>query len=269
MQPINLPVLLGFLRKLPLPHKLGLLERIYGRSLASHGINWVVTSNDVDWKLDLTDPCHRWIVYGDYEGSVGMNWIREWMSNGGVFIDSGANIGQILLYVAPINNVTAFAFEPLKKNFQWLKECLSMHKDWNVQLIQKGLSDKDDTAEIQVDGPRSTLRMDWYSSKNLDHDTINLTLLDQSMEQNNVDRIRLWKLDVEGHELEALKGAKELLGDKSIDAIYLELTGGNYESVNAYLDEVGYKLFQLSIDGSLIKMHSDPAITANLIALPQ
>jgi len=49
----TLPFGLAFLRALPLPRKLGFLERIYGQKLSSLGVATVSLSNGFVWKLDL------------------------------------------------------------------------------------------------------------------------------------------------------------------------------------------------------------------------
>jgi len=72
---------------------LGFLELLFGSTLASKGAGWVNCSNGVIWKLDLTELAHRWIVYGDYEGGVGLSFAKDSLKNGGIFVDSGSNIG--------------------------------------------------------------------------------------------------------------------------------------------------------------------------------
>lgn len=139
MQP--LPTSLRFLRSLPLPHKLGLLERIFGKSLSQYGVCFVEVYNGIYWQLDLTDSCQRWIIYGDYEGSNQMAWLKGWLSKGGNVVDSGANIGQMLLNLAPLRNVSIFAFEPLPFAADWLDRCLVNYPEWGVEVVRLGLSD--------------------------------------------------------------------------------------------------------------------------------
>ena len=124
MNSIKLPATLNFIRRFEFPKKLGILERIYGRNLDSIGAGWVICSNGIVWKLDLKDPCHRWIVYGKYEGGAGIDLAMEKLKNGGVYIDSGANIGQWLLYIANLKGVKTIAFEPVKSERNWLAKCV-------------------------------------------------------------------------------------------------------------------------------------------------
>lgn len=57
-----------------------------------------------------------------------------------------------------------------------------------------------------------------------------VTTLDALADKHNLHHIAFLKLDLEGHELEALKGAKSLLESKAIDAIAFEFGGCNIDS---------------------------------------
>ena len=57
-----LPHGLGFFRKLEFPNKLGLFDRVWGRSLAARGCCWMLTAAGPVWKLDMTNPTHSWLV---------------------------------------------------------------------------------------------------------------------------------------------------------------------------------------------------------------
>lgn len=266
--PIKLPVFLRLFRRCPLPHKLGLLERMYGNKLSKNGISWVETSNGVIWKLDLRDSCERWIVYGDYEGLIQMNWIRSWLEGGGAVIDSGANIGQMLLYLAPLPNVSIHAFEPTPDAYEWLMECLNRYPDWQVIVNNLGLSSYEGQLHVQLDGAKSTARMDWYKDKNLPKVEINVQRLDSYMSNMGIEKIRLWKLDVEGCELEALKGSKQNLLKKNIDAILVEMSKGSQIEVTSFLEECDYELYALSATGHVVRLKGEIAGTRNMIALP-
>lgn len=264
MNSIQLPFGLGALQGIDFPRKLGVMERLYGSSLEPHGVCWVRCASGVTWKLDLTDPTHRWIVYGDYEGSSQMNWIRRWLSGGGVVVDSGANIGQMCQYFAQMPGVNVLCFEPLPDAYNWIKECLDQYPSWKVSLHPFGLSDQATTITVQAHGARTTARLDWYQGINLAKVDINVVPLDDFARDQHLDSIRLWKLDVEGHELAALKGARELLVSKRIEALLVEVSS---DEVISFLADVGYETFLVGSSGAL---QSTPGwgVRGNLIALP-
>jgi hypothetical protein len=59
---------------------------------------------------------------------------------------------------------------------------------------------------------------------------VQVTTVDALAEKHSLRHIAFLKLDLEGHELEALSGAKELLERKAIDAIAFEFGGCNVDS---------------------------------------
>jgi FkbM family methyltransferase len=260
----QLPPGLAMLRQLKFPRKLGTLEILYGKALSRFGICWVRASNGVLWKLDLRDPTQRWIVFGDYEGAPQMEWLRGWLRGGGVVVDSGANLGQLCLYYGPMPAVKGYAFEPLPEAFEWLQACLGHHRDWCVSAYPYGLSDSDDLLTVQVDGPRSTARMDWYVGKELETIQIRTTTLDAFAQQEGISAIRLWKLDVEGHELEALRGARRLLSEQSIEAILIEVSS---DLVLPFLREAGYGISSIDAGGRLRPL-ATAAFRGNCVATP-
>lgn len=264
---VTLPIGLKVLRNLTFSHKLGILERLYGKTLAQEGVCWVETSNSVIWKLDLRDATQRWIVFGDYEGPAQMQWLRNWLNLGGVVIDSGANIGQLLLYLASLPDVRIYAFEPLPDAADWLEECLVNYPNWKVTLTRQGLSCRKGDIPIQIDGSRSTTRMDWYVESEFPKSTITVISLDEFLAENRVEKIRLWKLDVEGHELHALRGAERYLKSQRIEALLVEDSGSG--DVIDYLVDCGYSLHHIGGGGCLAPISKISRSYGNILALPK
>ncbi|NND82574.1 MAG: FkbM family methyltransferase [Gammaproteobacteria bacterium] len=264
----KLPATLRLIRQFDFPRKLGLLERLFGGGLQRLGIQWVRCQNGVIWKLDLGDKEHRWIVYGQYEGGAGINYARSVLKNGGVYVDSGANIGQWLLSLGSLPQVTTLAIEPVATQCEWLRECVNAQTDWQVEVIQIGLGAGSERLEIQVDGARSTLRQDWYEGKALDRETIQLEPLDQVLEARGIDAVSFWKLDVEGAEYQALQGARNSLAQQIIETLYFECHPSNYESIVKLLRSAGYSVYQLAGDKleSFDARHID--CTLDLVAKP-
>ena len=240
---IKLPHTLNVLRKATLPRKLGLLEKLYGEWLQRQGIAWVRCWNGTIWKLDLSDPCHRWMVYGIYEGGTGIRLAKRILAKGGVFVDSGANIGQWLTYLGGISGVKALEFEPVISQRLWLKQCLDHQTTWDVQLLDCGLGNEEAELEIQVWGSRSTLRTDWYVTKNFPTEKVLIRRLDQVLPEYHVEVVDFWKLDVEGAELQALEGASALLQRKQIRHIWIECNPSTYKEARHLLERHGYSLY--------------------------
>jgi FkbM family methyltransferase len=266
---VRLPAGLASLRRFGFPHKLGLLDRLYGRALARHGVAWASTSNGLTWKLDLADASHRWIVYGVYEGDRWLRWLLERLSSGGVVVESGANIGQTLLYYAHLPGVRTFAFEPNPIAREWLDACLRRNPTLPVELVAAGLSNEAGDIELQLAGAQSTMVSSWYAASGHRRLSVPVLRLDDFAAQHSLERIAFWKLDVEGYEPVALMGAERLLRAAAIGAIMVEASVSGYASVKQLLTQFGYRVYRLETDGSLAPGPERVTVIQNVIALPE
>ena len=265
---IAIPLSLRMMRKLKIPKKLGFLESLFGSTLAAQGTGWVKCSNGVFWKLDLTEPTHRWIIYGDYEGGIGLSFAKNALRNGGVFVDSGSNIGQWVLYLGGMAEVQSLAFEPVESQRQWLASCLQHQPGWNFTVYPWGLGSEECDMEIQCDGARSTLRNDWYKSRALDREVIRIRRLEDVLRQAEISEVQLWKLDVEGAEYDALIGAGDYLASQHIKHLYFECHHTNYIRNKSYLETCGYQLYDIGWKGLQLKVDREISETQDLVALP-
>lgn len=120
---------------------------------------------------------------------ISIDYDHLWDSNGGIYIDSGANIGQWIIYLGDISKLKLMAFEPVRSERIWLKECVGHQENWNVDIIECGLSNETTSLDILVDGPRSTLQLDWYGGNNFRRETIDVIRLDDFLDRQNIDNV--------------------------------------------------------------------------------
>ena len=97
------PILLRCLQKVDFPHKLGFCDLVFGRRLANLGIGWFLPRQASIGNLISQIP-YRWIVQGNYEGSAFHKWVRQFSHAKAIIVDSGANIEQLTLYLAPTDS---------------------------------------------------------------------------------------------------------------------------------------------------------------------
>jgi FkbM family methyltransferase len=253
LETTSLPLLLSWLQPVEFPHKLGICERLFGHKLKTKGICWIQTGAGIPWKLDLSNPTHRWVIYGKYEGAAFINWAKSFLPSNGVVVDSGASIGQMLLYLSQyVPTGKVLAFEPYPAAIEWLQECLDFHRSLPVELISCGLGNEpgqvylEDTGEASGHGACSKVSR----TANLGI-PIQVTRLEDELLKRSISKVNLWCLDIEGYELPALKGAESLLKQQSICALYIELSdltggAGHKEAIQDFMAHFGYKAYQLN-----------------------
>lgn len=163
-----------------------------------------------------------------------------------VLLDIGANIGNHSVFFSSMFK-KIYAFEPNPVTYEVLRinsEYASNNK--NIEHFNFGLSDAEDTLPFYVNssniGGSAIVSKDYNSS-----DTISVSVkqLDDIREIKN-EFISLIKIDVEGHELNVLRGAKKTL-TKNMPAILFEqqaseIHDGSSEVIN-FLKELGYEFY--------------------------
>jgi FkbM family methyltransferase len=122
-------------------------------------------------------------------------------------LDIGANIGNHTAIFAEVAN-KVYAFEPHPNSFKLLDINLSKYK--NVKIFNLGLSDKQSilTAVSPHRNIGASAISNRLAEKNESIWEFNCVKLDDVKE---IENISLIKIDVEGHEYQALKGAEKLL----------------------------------------------------------
>jgi hypothetical protein len=260
----SIPLLLTLLQSIDFPHKLGICERLFGKAIADHNICWTKTGAGVSWKLDLANPTHWWIVYGKYEGAAFLNWAKDYLPSNGIVIDSGASIGQMLMYLAQyVPQGKVLAFEPGKEASDWLQDCLDLNKQLPVELICAGLGEKADQLRLFTLGDKHQHGAQNQISET-EGEVIQVVRLTDEIQARNIPIVDLWALDIEGYEVPALQGAENLLQNKQIKALYIELSGENSKRVRDYLNKFGYTCYLFHPNGKLYQPIDFPFHTNGL-----
>jgi FkbM family methyltransferase len=157
-----------------------------------------------------------------------------------VVFDVGAARGDwtaIALDVDP--NLVVHCFEPTTRRFDLLA---NRNFGSRAVLNRLGLGEAPGRADIFYDaaGGSNSLFPQRYNGQTYaapDVETIELSTIDLYCRQHDIDRIDFVKMDIEGYEMSALRGAEQMLGGGKIGIIQFE-----YSSV--FLD-AGSSLLQL------------------------
>ena len=177
-----------------------------------------------------------------------------------IIFDVGGNLGNYAKTLSQFFNskATIHSFEPSKNTFELFKETTRGLE--NIIPNNFGLSDDESNKIIYSNGTGSGLASIYH--RNLDHlgismdmqESIKLSTIDSYCRINNIERINFLKLDIEGHELNALNGAKKMIEDGKIDIIQFEFGGCNIDSGTYfqnffYLLKDKYMLYRILKDG--------------------
>ena len=186
--------------------------------------------------------------------------------------DVGANRGQsIERFIKILNDPIIHAFEPNIEEYKYLIEKFTSNK--NIHLNNIGVSEKSETIELNVtvnSGNSSFYKInkntDWIKIRskqfNTDQDKFvkniqkaDCKTLDEYCSKNKIEEINLLKIDTQGYEDKVLSGASNLIKNKKIEFIELEIMLDNvYEKTMSFYEVEkqllnNYKLYGVDYQG--------------------
>ncbi len=196
-------------------------------------------------------------VNGIYEKDT-VDLLDRLLPAGGYYLDLGANIGAILIPLARRRpDIKIIAVEAAPWIFRYLKENVALNELRNVKLVNKALFDKDGI-ELDFFSPE-----DKFGKGSLAHvfesEAVKVTTVtvDSLIREFNFQQVDAIKIDVEGFEYFAFKGATEVLSSASAPRIVFEFVdwaekqamGLTPGAAQQFLVELGYELYILQDNG--------------------
>jgi FkbM family methyltransferase len=195
--------------------------------------------------------------------------------------DVGANIGEYSILLKDIfkDKAHIYAFEPSKKTYE--KFLSTTQHLTNISHYNIGLGNENATITLYSNADESGLasvydrKLDHFNIKMDKKELVAIKTIDGFCAENNINHIHFLKLDVEGHEMKVLEGAKNMINSKKVDFIQFEFGGTNIDSRTYFRDffdllKDEYYLYRIVGDGLYpIKKYSEMLeifTTTNFIA---
>jgi FkbM family methyltransferase len=216
-------------------------------------------------KFDTT-VSEKMVVYKnweDFETKVFMKTLHP----GDVVIDIGAHIGYYTLIAAKIvgNAGKVFAFEPNERNFKLLQKNVKENGYKNVVLINKAVTKKSGSIKLYINNQNTGDHRIYDSQDNRKAVTVQtISLNDFFKNKNNLPfmkKVSLIKMDIQGSEVEALKGGLDLLKNNSQIKLITEFWpfGMNLNKTSAkeflnLLETYKFKFYEINEKNNTLKL---------------
>lgn len=180
----------------------------------------LVEREHLTWSIDPTDYVQSQLFWYGTRDKWEIYHLRRLLTPGAVILDAGANFGYYSLVLAHFlqRNCTVYAFEPNPATYQRLNLNISLNGMGDIIHAQRlGLSDYAGEAALveQAGNTGATALVEGHG--------VRVTTLDSFVRANNVGRVNLIKIDVEGTERSVLQGARELIGTTPAPMILIEV----------------------------------------------
>ncbi len=215
------------------------LTRIY-RTLFARRCCW-------ELNLFLYDLALRGMGILNYENrgvSGEKRFLQDYLrpKNHSIVVDVGANIGEYAKMVIEIQpTATVYAIEPHPVTFVKLQQNADANKfrafnfacdahGGQITLYDYAENDGSEHASVFKEAI-----MEFYHKEPVAH-VVTLMTLDDFMIQNTIEKIDLLKIDVEGNELNVLKGCTRAIGEGKINVIHFEFNEMNILSRTYFKD---------------------------------
>ena len=212
-------------------------------------------------------------IYDPYIGSH----LKDHIKSDGVILDIGANIGGLSLPFAkiyvPLGKV--YSFEPDLEVISQLKKNIEINHLKNITVVPKALQENAGIQEIEFTQRRQNDEADRTNRglstiQEVDHNyrklftlkkqIVKCTTIDHFVEEKQIEKIELIKIDVEGSEIRVLNGGINTI-QRDLPIIVYEFSSIYDEMFNfpntkktfQFMKDKGYQQFKIIKEGKIEK----------------
>lgn len=190
---------------------------------------------------------------------------QRWLLQGKpqpLIFDAGAYVGDVTMrYRRRFPDATIYAFEPFPRSFALLQQRIA--GDGRIRAFCLALSGTAEKATLRSNASSATNSLletapegtSYWGPSILDTRElvqIDPTTIDEFCGKHAVPGIDILKLDIQGAELLALMGAREMLARQAIALVFAEILivptykgQSKFHEIAALLDSFGYELFDI------------------------
>jgi FkbM family methyltransferase len=189
-------------------------------------------------------PMGSFPIYARIYDSEKILFLRKVLKSSGIMIDVGANMG---IYSLLLKDKFDFfiLFEPIKETASICEANLNLNRV-KYKMFEMAVGNEKGSVGF-------SLKSDFDTTAKIDNKegiyTVNIDKLDNIIKKEYYSKINFIKIDVEGFELEVLKGAENLIDKSSVKIIQFErLKTTPLEPILKIFKKHGWEVFTLNKD---------------------
>jgi FkbM family methyltransferase len=210
--------------------------------------NQIVTRSGIKYSVDLRQVVDFGTFLGGWEKNT-LDFLRKTLKQGDVVVEVGANVGAHTLYIAkligPMGHV--YAFEPTSFALNKLQKNISLNPDLaNITVRSDLVTDNDKSV------PNMSINSSWTLSGERSPSIIrdfSVISIDSFVRENNINRLDLVKIDVDGYDFKVLRGASDAISNLR-PIIFCELCeytlraqGDSIKDIFTMIESLGYSAY--------------------------
>jgi FkbM family methyltransferase len=206
------------------------------------------------------------------------------LRRGDSIIDIGAHIGYVSMIAAKLVGHTGrvVSIEPEIFNFEHIKRHIDLNHIDNILPIRAVAGAESRETQLYINSDNDGGHALWdaglhpYNKKTREQNVIrkvDMLCLDDIVTQSGLDAVRAIKIDVEGAELEVLKGGEKSLIDYDIPFVICEINtfglhqmGTSERELRHFMHEMGYETYLMQAQSpNLIRLLDDQFVQSDYV----
>ncbi len=195
----------------------------------------------------------RWVAFQNHgKEKDTLNWIDSFEDEK-IFYDIGANVGVFSIYANIKKKMKVYSFEPEPNSFIELYNTIGLN-NLNIVPLKIALDFDENTKYFNMIDFESGISESFLSDK-IEKKTnflISTNSLDKVISQKKIKFPNYIKIDVDGNEMNILKGMSKTLENKELKSMLVEIEKTNKENILNYLKNFSFKLESKSDNGNYI-----------------
>ncbi len=263
----------------------GLLRKLVYKLIPSNllypkGTIRIVQRNGTYYRLDISDY-QEWLVYFYHDNDSSYH-ILKYIDGAEVIFDIGGNIGQTALNIAKYKAgkkqpAQIISFEPYNENYEKLRHNIQLNKHIkNISIENIALGSILKTVKLFKECATNSggNRVVYDEEENTEGvEEVHQITLDSYIDEKKILKVDLIKIDVEGYELEVLKGAKNTLQKfrpvllLEFDSLNLKKQGSSPEELLNFLKSAGYNYKDINTGLQNIEFSATGNIHTDIICI--
>lgn len=222
----------------------------------------------ITFDLDLADFLQKMIFCFQYYEHQYVKICKRLIPRGGIVMDVGANIGQYALLAAKLvgSEGYVYAFEPGESQLCKLRYNIALNALNNIDILpiavgnDRGSYSYYPSSCIDNQGRGSLIPDHTGNVRSTKPIQINMARLDDFCDERKIKKVDFIKIDVEGYDLEVLKGARNILLNNPLVAVMVELEDDNLKAmgigandIRRFMLDLKFHMYEVTGKGRLRK----------------
>lgn len=203
--------------------------------------------------LDPVSHLGQTLLHGKIHEPSTVQALQAVLSEGNTFIDLGSNEGYFSIIASALvgNTGRVYAIEPQRRLQMVLQKNIELNGARNIVIRRCAISNQAGKANLYLSPNTNTGSSGFYRATRYGNwkETVETETLDAFFQRERISSCDLLKIDIEGHEYEAIFGSTDIFRSGAIKAVVLEIhreilkrRGLAAEKITDFLADCGYCL---------------------------